>query len=264
MKPKLTATNPKTGFTLIELLVVIAIIAILAAILFPVFARARENARKSACASNLKQIGLGIMQYSQDNDERLPGVGPQPAYPTPAADYMNWRLRITPYVKSTQVFQCPSGTGARKNVFFADNYPNSYMANGGQDSLYRVYGTACNSSAFPNGCTPMKTGTAGGGVDGGQLLSYIEGPSTTLMTFDGIGEQSYPSWNGDYNIWSGHLTFMNVLFVDGHVKAMKPLQTATPINMWTIMDDGAMDSTVGAWSTATWGLPAQQARFDDN
>src|SRR6218665_2214986 len=68
-------TQPKMkrhGFTLIELLVVIAIIAILAAILFPVFARARENARRSACQSNLKQIGLGIMQYTQDYDERYP------------------------------------------------------------------------------------------------------------------------------------------------------------------------------------------------
>ncbi|MDH7569634.1 MAG: prepilin-type N-terminal cleavage/methylation domain-containing protein, partial [Armatimonadota bacterium] len=63
------------GFTLIELLVVIAIIAILAAILFPVFARARENARRSNCASNLKQIGMGIRQYSQDYDERLPRGG---------------------------------------------------------------------------------------------------------------------------------------------------------------------------------------------
>lgn len=62
----------KTGFTLMELLVVIAIISILAAILFPVFARARENARRSSCMSNLKQIGLGIMQYTQDNDERYP------------------------------------------------------------------------------------------------------------------------------------------------------------------------------------------------
>ena len=141
-------------------------------------------------------------------------------------------------------------------------FPNSYMANGGQDSSYGVYGTACNSSAFPNGCTPMKTGTAGGGADGGQLLSYIDFPSTTLMLFDGIGNQSYPGWNGDYNVWSGHLTTMNVLFVDGHVKAMKAIQTATPVNMWTTMDDGPMDTSVAAWSTATYGIPAQQARFD--
>src|SRR3954469_17430376 len=92
------------GFTLIELLVVIAIIAILAAILFPVFARARENARRAACQSNLKQIGLGIAQYTQDYDERLPGVGGQNTT-------YSWRSRIDPYIKSTQIFLCPSGNG---------------------------------------------------------------------------------------------------------------------------------------------------------
>jgi prepilin-type N-terminal cleavage/methylation domain-containing protein len=69
-----TKRSAGSGFTLIELLVVIAIIAILAAILFPVFARARENARRASCASNLKQISLGLMQYSQDYDERFPGL----------------------------------------------------------------------------------------------------------------------------------------------------------------------------------------------
>src|SRR5437763_14058162 len=88
------------GFTLIELLVVIAIIAILAAILFPVFGRARENARRSSCQSNLKQLGLGFLQYIQDNDE---------LYPKSTGDAgQGWGGRIFPYVKNTQVFKCPS------------------------------------------------------------------------------------------------------------------------------------------------------------
>jgi prepilin-type N-terminal cleavage/methylation domain-containing protein len=70
--PQFFSSKSHSAFTLIELLVVIAIIAMLAAILFPVFGRARENARRSSCQSNLKQIGLGIMQYTQDYDERLP------------------------------------------------------------------------------------------------------------------------------------------------------------------------------------------------
>ena len=89
------------AFTLIELLVVIAIIAILAAILFPVFARARENARRSSCLSNLKQIGLGVMQYTQDYDEKYPCR-------YMASETFSWRRNIFPYVKSTQVFACPS------------------------------------------------------------------------------------------------------------------------------------------------------------
>lgn len=87
------------AFTLIELLVVIAIIAILAAILFPVFGRARENARRSSCLSNVKQIGLGLMQYSQDYDEMVP-LGIQGS--------LRWNDLIQPYTKSTQILRCPS------------------------------------------------------------------------------------------------------------------------------------------------------------
>ena len=112
-------TARKSGFTLIELLVVIAIIALLAAILFPVFARARENARRASCQSNMKQMALGALQYIQDYDSRYPGhnfgLGPQA---TPAAkwvcneddadQYSYWFDAIYPYVKSVQLFACPS------------------------------------------------------------------------------------------------------------------------------------------------------------
>jgi prepilin-type N-terminal cleavage/methylation domain-containing protein/prepilin-type processing-associated H-X9-DG protein len=91
------------GFTLIELLVVIAIIAILAAILFPVFARARENARRSSCMSNLKQLSLGIMQYTQDYDEKLPGFWKNDG------GTVTWATLVQPYAKSTQLYVCPDG-----------------------------------------------------------------------------------------------------------------------------------------------------------
>jgi prepilin-type N-terminal cleavage/methylation domain-containing protein len=126
MKP-----NRNRAFTLIELLVVLAIIAIIAAILFPAFARARENARRASCLSNMKQIGLGMMQYTQDNDERYPPewhsddanhatsteIDTDSSKPsgvfTASGDskhYLTWMDFIFPYVKSTQIFICPSVT----------------------------------------------------------------------------------------------------------------------------------------------------------
>jgi prepilin-type N-terminal cleavage/methylation domain-containing protein/prepilin-type processing-associated H-X9-DG protein len=94
----------RRGFTLIELLVVIAIIAILAAILFPVFARAREKARQTSCLSNVKQIMLGVLMYSQDYDERFP----QRCSAYCVAPEICWMNRVYPYIKNVQLLQCPS------------------------------------------------------------------------------------------------------------------------------------------------------------
>jgi prepilin-type N-terminal cleavage/methylation domain-containing protein/prepilin-type processing-associated H-X9-DG protein len=122
-----------SGFTLIELLVVIAIIALLAAILFPVFARARENARKSGCLNNMKQLSLGFMQYTQDYDEMMPrtvgalGTGGWTYYtamasPTTSNVFDVTQGNIFSYVKSTQVYICPSDTvGARNRQSYALN-----------------------------------------------------------------------------------------------------------------------------------------------
>ena len=104
-----------SGFTLIELLVVIAIIAILAAILFPVFARARENARRSSCMSNLKQIGLGWQQYAQDYDEKVVPATINGCTATAFA----WTVIMQPYLKSTQILVCPSDSDS--NVSYTYN-----------------------------------------------------------------------------------------------------------------------------------------------
>jgi prepilin-type N-terminal cleavage/methylation domain-containing protein/prepilin-type processing-associated H-X9-DG protein len=125
----------RKGFTLIELLVVIAIIAILAAILFPVFARARENARRTSCMSNLKQIGLGMMQYVQDYDGKYfwrcygADVGSKKAPVNYEACEKYWGPSgigetgfLQPYIKSTQIFSCPSGDATTA-------YPSGYAYN---------------------------------------------------------------------------------------------------------------------------------------
>ncbi len=106
------SSRSRMDFTLIELLVVIAMIAILAAILFPVFAQARENARQAACLSNMKQLGLGLSMYAQDYDEVLVPLGIQvPAPPDAIVSSTTatwWPDLIQPYIKNRALFTCPS------------------------------------------------------------------------------------------------------------------------------------------------------------
>jgi prepilin-type N-terminal cleavage/methylation domain-containing protein/prepilin-type processing-associated H-X9-DG protein len=227
----------RQGFTLIELLVVIAIIAILASILFPVFGRARENARRSSCQSNMKQIGLGIMQYTQDYDELLP---PRVIFAGPP--YKSWRVLIQPYVKSTQLFACPSNTGNTADT--SDNggtfMPRSYVLNAQSGGA----GTADVGPANIGGTPPSDNNRS-------QSLAAIQSVAQVVLV-----TECDPSWQWpeapthatatDFanGMFPGHLGTVNFLFVDGHAKALKPSATGTPINMWTIEDDGAAPATL--------------------
>lgn len=196
----------KRGFTLIELLVVIAIIAILAAILFPVFARARENARRTSCLSNLKQVGLGILQYTQDYDETMP------IYAQEAGDRLGWSAMIQPYLKSTQLLQCPSeSTGPNSNIR-ADNVTAPYTGLG----AYSDYGWNLNMGW-------MNTADGFGTV----ALAAITQPTQTVVVLDNTTNQSYNFVYGGGKTTTGlvtvaeglrHLDGLNYLFADGHVK----------------------------------------------
>ncbi len=216
------------GFTLIELLVVIAIIAILAAILFPVFAKARENARKTNCLSNIKQMGLGIQQYAQDYDERLPAQWQNSSPVTHTAygqtavtNYFTWPELIGPYTKNNQMFQCPSKQWAVMINY--NSYPTAYHYNS-------------NSSGYS--CS-------------GVSLAQVTTPANTIMLFDGWGTMDSGGWTTTNlaNLLSGnadavataalsttvrrHMDGANVGFVDGHAKW---LRSATPSQFTTTED----------------------------
>ena len=153
------------GFTLIELLVVIAIIAILAAILFPVFQKVRENARRTACLSNLKQIGLGIVQYNQDFDEK------QPSGYNIYGGGTGWASQIYPYLKSIAVYQCPddSGHGSRAS---------SYGMNA--NFVVNPYGVPASPGYGPNTAAPN-----------GYSLADFAAPSYTVMFFEVTNSAGY-------------------------------------------------------------------------
>jgi prepilin-type N-terminal cleavage/methylation domain-containing protein/prepilin-type processing-associated H-X9-DG protein len=222
------------GFTLIELLVVIAIIAILAAILFPVFARARENARRASCQSNLKQIGLGIMQYTQDYDEKMVPQGNNVG-----TTYPGWHYLVQPYIKSAQVFNCPSSTN--DNVSYRDgstndNVPNDYKCNASGGASQEVF-------VYENGIS----------------LASVESPAQVICVVESAPQPSNGNWqleldNSDAtasSLYAGHLGTSNFLFMDGHVKALRPFATidasaggSSSVNMWT--RDNSVFAAAGA------------------
>lgn len=250
------SNRARSGFTLIELLVVIAIIAILAAILFPVFAQAREKARQTACLSNLKQIGLGVQAYLQDND----GTFPQ------ASDgaYIQWYNSVWPYIANGEkyqglsygkggVFNCPSfqyPTGSEGQGQNYGAHDDLFINNWGQNGANAR--PTVSESAIPNPADIMavaEKGASGTGssyeqfltiekywvpssgvLNGGvydpnkdsSICSYAPANTSgcTVPYSDKDDPAGTSNWEGPRTVRYRHLKATNVVFADGHAKSM--------------------------------------------
>lgn len=206
----------RRGFTLIELLVVIAIIAILAAILFPVFAKAREKARQSSCLSNVKQIMIATMSYAQDYDETLPIVYTDPANDSFGVGDYSWRCAILPYAKNGQIFQCPSKKNST-NAF--SSYPDGTpigTATGPQLAGYAmttVHWAVAN--ADPSGMSLGSIEYPASMV----FLAEIDGGGVNFSNTDGLAAHGFIY--GDAG-GKRHNDGCNWGFIDGHAKWYKP------------------------------------------
>lgn len=198
------------AFTLWELLAVLVIILVVAAILFPVFAKSHGCSRCLSCASNMKQIGLGIVQYAQDNDGMMPDIARAPGSPD------TWRWATHAYLRYKDIHHCPS----REKGSCLDSYPLSYAAN---------YSGNYNGSRLDKG-----DGAFAGPGSLPLSLSDFKNPAHLIELCE-VADSPAPEFNIDnavrfgpdrHILWAGHNSRSNLLFADGHVKFLSLTQTA--------------------------------------
>ena len=256
------SSKGRAAFTLIELLVVIAIIAILAAILFPVFAQAREKARQTSCLSNEKQISLALMQYLQDYEETMPPASSnEPAWNNDPAWCSSWILQIQPYCKTYAIFFCPSDARDKTSSWQGDSV--SYSANCLIGQGYKYWGFVGAFTTVQEGnsfWTPAQPTLADFALPA-ETIAFTEKHNDTVANFvrfstPFVTDWKDPEWklswmsgtsdrtssipipflgtDENHGGWkyantgavsTKHSGMANFAFMDGHVKAMKPEAT---------------------------------------
>ena len=240
----------KKAFTLIELLVVIAIIAILAAILFPVFAQAREKARQTSCLSNVKQLGLAYYMYIQDYDEHFPPHVTERTAPSEVPDTLldrapySYKTKLDPYVKNQQIYKCPSapawptpGPGQWYTTDYGNNHNEANLPNAKQQAFYAT--PTDDSVADPN----KVTGGSDFGFNETTSLASITYPAQFIVIGDAARASGVASRGGMYpqpfvfddaalpdakqqaRFKARHNGGGNIAYADGHAKWVRPEQT---------------------------------------
>lgn len=218
----------RKGFTLIELLVVIAIIAILAAILFPVFAKAREKARQASCLANIKQIGLGMLMYMDDYDQTYPAANyPLDSTGNLKGHNLGWANELYPYIKSYAMFKCPSAPNGLKAqaVIGPCDYTYNYVLGSDNSAAHFTYGQP------NNGYTYYRFTSWGPGQGSPLSESMVEKPSTTACFWESyqtdgstvaVEGASATISNPTSNIFFApslrHISGCNICAADGHAK----------------------------------------------
>jgi len=259
-----TAISTRVGFTLIELLVVIAIIAILAAILFPVFSRAREKARQTSCLSNLRQAATAVNQYVQDYDEAF-AMSVYLSFNASGPCALTMLGAIEPYIKNRQIYQCPSEPRA-VNVdaaFRALGLP------GGECGGFEYGSYMFNFAVFEDGDLPPVLKRVPP-----IRLPEIQFPTETGMNYDGNLAGQNPQNCGFYlfdsPVQGRHMEFTNVNFVDGHAKVYKVRESGCSglningqtIQQWCVAQAGPYQRGCGnpnpsACYDEIWGIAMQ-------